>query len=230
MNSSNKIGYGFFYNCTSLTSFRFPETLAADFTISGQTNGQTDLFGAFENCTALQEVILPKNVKTIEGAAFRNCTSLKEIDLTTTASAMSFSLGSQFAYSGLQHITLPSSINNFGTGHTFKGCEQLESVTIDATAGKIGLEMFYGCTALRSVEFTENAVASLTSIDARAFGDCTALTSFTIPANVTTMGKEVFSGWLATQTIHLPKKESLLGWDESWKYGCFAQILDPDGN
>ena len=66
---SNESTLGTFQNCKKLTSVRFEEGC------------ELELIGrqAFDNCTALESINIPKTVTTIARYAFEDCTSLKDV-------------------------------------------------------------------------------------------------------------------------------------------------------
>ncbi len=65
------VGARAFYGCRSLT------------TVSFGTNSQlkTLAASAFENCSALQSIVLPKSLKTLESGVFKGCTALNSVTL-----------------------------------------------------------------------------------------------------------------------------------------------------
>jgi hypothetical protein len=107
---------------------------------------------AFANCTALQEVTLPGDMKVIGGSAFSGCAALTKVNL------------SQVTWINL---------------NAFWGCTSLETLALDNVTA-IGQEAFYGCTGLETLkipkctEFGNYIVSgcrSLTRIEATAAGD-----------------------------------------------------------
>ena len=107
---------------------------------------------AFANCTALQEVTLPDDMKVIGGSAFSGCTALTTVNL------------SQVTWINL---------------NAFWGCTSLETLALDNVTA-IGQEAFYGCTGLETLKIPKctqfgNYIVSgckaLTRIEATAAGD-----------------------------------------------------------
>ena len=107
---------------------------------------------AFANCTALQEVTLPDDMKVIGTGAFSGCAALTTVNL------------SQVTWINL---------------NAFWGCTSLETLALDNVTA-IGQEAFYGCTGLETLkipkctEFGNYIVSgcrSLTRIEATAAGD-----------------------------------------------------------
>ena len=107
---------------------------------------------AFANCTALQEVTLPDDMKVIGGSAFSGCAALTTVNL------------SQVTWINL---------------NAFWGCTSLETLALDNVTA-IGQEAFYECTGLETLKIPKctqfgNYIVSgckaLTRIEATAAGD-----------------------------------------------------------
>ncbi len=85
---------------------------------------------------------------------------------------------------------------NIGEGVTliglnaFRGCSNLQRVSIAGSVKKIASSAFSDCTALTKVILPKK----LTQIDANAFSGCNELTQVIIPANVTSIGDSAFTG------------------------------------
>lgn len=107
---------------------------------------------AFVNCTALQEVTLPDDVRVIGSSAFFGCAALTTVNL------------SQVTWINL---------------NAFYECTSLEMLILDNVT-EIGRETFYGCTSLKTLKIPKctefgNYIVSgcrnLTRIEATAAGD-----------------------------------------------------------
>lgn len=107
---------------------------------------------AFANCTALQEVTLPGDMKVIGGSAFSGCAALTKVNL------------SQVTWINLS---------------AFWGCTSLETLALDNVTA-IGQEAFYGCTGLETLKIPKctefgtyivSGCRSLTRIEATAAGN-----------------------------------------------------------
>ena len=107
---------------------------------------------AFANCTALQEVTLPGDMKVIGGSAFSGCAALTTVNL------------SQVTWINL---------------NAFWGCTSLETLALDNVTA-IGQEAFYGCTGLETLKIPKctqfgnyiiSGCKALTRIEATAAGD-----------------------------------------------------------
>lgn len=123
---------------------------------------ETMCVGLFENCTALQEVILPASITELPGNIFKGCSSLES-------------------------ISLPESVVTIGFG-SFKDCTSLKSFTVPEGVTEIKMNTFWGCTSLTDIQFNGKE----TIIGQFAFCDCISLKAFTIPASVVTIDSSAF--------------------------------------
>lgn len=107
---------------------------------------------AFANCTALQEVMLPDDMKTIGSSVFSGCSALIKVNL------------SQVTWINL---------------NAFYECTSLEMLILDNVT-EIGREAFYGCTSLKTLKIPKctrfgnyivTGCKALTRIEATATGD-----------------------------------------------------------
>lgn len=107
---------------------------------------------AFMNCTALQEVTLPDDVRVIGSSAFFGCAALTTVNL------------SQVTWINL---------------NTFYECTSLEMIILNNVT-EIGREAFYGCTSLKTLKIPKctrfgnyivTGCKALTQIEATATGD-----------------------------------------------------------
>lgn len=107
---------------------------------------------AFANCTALQEVTLPDDIKTIGSSVFSGCSALTKVNLPQVT-----------------RINIQA----------FYECTSLETLTLDNVT-EIGREAFYGCTSLKTLKIPKctrfgnyivTGCKALTRIEATATGD-----------------------------------------------------------
>ncbi len=92
---------------------------------------------AFSDCTALENIILPESLKSIDTCAFINCTSVKKFNLND----------------GLDHIG----------SYAFGNCTGITSLVIPESVTAMDDRMLNGCTSLETLQIpyaaTEKAVA-----------------------------------------------------------------------
>ena len=155
-------------NCTG--SVTIPETIKHQ----GVTYSVTEIgLMAFNNCTGLTSVTIPKSVKAIGNHAFAECSSLTSITMPNGVTSIGDDAFKNC--SGLTEVTIPSSVTSIGGG-AFSDCTGLTSVIIPNSVTSIGDQAFSGCSALTSVTIP----SSVTSIGGWAFKDCSSLTSIVV--------------------------------------------------
>ena len=123
---------------------------------------------AFEGCTALVSVTMPKYTRVVPNRCFLNCTALIRVTLNEYLNTIGYN--SFVGCTALPSITLPASVTTIDRG-AFNGCKKLASINFPAKLTSIGNNAFYG-TALSSVSLPE----SITYIGYRAFASCLKLT------------------------------------------------------
>ncbi len=186
------IGNRAFYDCTSLTSVKIPDSVTV---IGGW---------AFRGCISLTSITIPDSVTSIYSAVFENCTSLSSITIPNSVT----SIGSSAFQSctSLTSITIPNSVTMIES-ETFRGCVGLEGVIIPDSVGYIGESAFSGCISLASITLPNR----LTSIHKGAFSGCTSLTSITIPDSVTFIDNWAFGGCTSLTSVKIPNSVAKMG-------------------
>ena len=162
---------------------------------------------AFANLTALEEIVLPSTLQSIEYGAFYGCSSLQKItfsgennlqiinqqafegcDLRGTLDLSAVCVISDYAFAGnrnLEGITTSESLLSIGQ-YAFAGCKSLKDVTITANKVKYGAYAFTGCESLTS--FYVNAAV----LPEGMFYECEALTGVAIGPDVNDIGEFAF--------------------------------------
>ena len=115
--------------------------------------------------------------------------------------------------SNLQSVTIPNSVTSI-EGRAFSECSNLQSVTIPDSVTSIGREAFFECSSLQSVTIPD----SVTSIGEFAFIGCSSLQSVTIPDSVTSIEGYAFHSCSSLQSITIPNSVTSIG--ESAFSGC----------
>lgn len=214
---------------TSITSFnelRFFEGLTV-------INGSGNTNGAFQNCTALTSIQLPKTVRTIGNYALAGCTHLASANFenitqfndracyNTPALAVelncpelaSWNGGNQFESSGITKIISLGRITSIpggssATAGTFAPCISLTEVTLPDTLTNIGSSAFSGCTSLVTVRYPSN---NSLAIRHHAFYNDRLLESLP-PANTTTIEYSAYENCASlTGELSLPNLSGTLG-------------------
>ena len=169
-----------FYNCTSLSSVKFSESL--------ESIGET----VFLYCTALVSVTFPKSLESIGKAAFEGCIALNEIDLSKCTKLTTISQQTFNKCNSLESIDLSNCINlNTISKVAFYNCTSLSSVKFSESLKSIEESAFEDCTALVSVTFPK----SLEIIGVSAFDRCIALESIDLSKciNLNTISQQTFN-------------------------------------
>ena len=96
--------------------------------------------GAFLNCSSLENVIVPNNVRYIYEDGFRNCTSLKTIDFQAKVSLIPMSFFS--GCSALEEFSVPRTVNKIKS-FAFAHCSNLVKVLIPENVTEIENAAFY---------------------------------------------------------------------------------------
>lgn len=162
---------------------------------------------AFASLTALEEIVLPSTLESIEYGAFYGCTELQKItfsgennliiinqnafelcDLQGTLDLSAACVISDYAFAGnqdLKGIITSDSLLSIGQ-YAFAGCKNLADVTITADKVKYGDYAFTDCEAL--TQFHVNASV----IPAGMFYECKNLKKVTIGKDVNAIGEFAF--------------------------------------
>ena len=233
-NSVKNIGQEAFYKCTNLTS-----------AIIG--NGVTSIGDyAFAYCTNLKSVTIGNGVTNIGEYAFYGCSNLIDVynnsslDITAGSNENGYVAyytnvvmkqddtlelygdylfhKSGDTYTLIEYkgngstATLPQSFygHNYKIGiKVFYNCTALKSVTIPNSVTAIGDYAFYGCSGLTSITIPN----SVTTIGHNAFYGCSGLTSATIGNNVASIGERAFAICNGITSINIPSSVTTIGKD-----------------
>ena len=215
------IGWGAFYDCSSLTSIIIPNSV---------TSIDDSAFG---HCKSLTSITIPNSITTIGNDLFSNCSGLTSVTIPNSVTSIGWS--AFYCCSSLTSIFIPDSVTSIGE-NAFYGCTDLTSVTLNSdviisanrdynssmknifgeqvqtyTLGdavkSIGDYALYGCSGLTSITIPN----SVTSIGCAAFGECTRLTSINVPQSVTTIGNSAFASCSRLTSVTIPNSVTNIG-------------------
>ena len=93
-----------------------------------------------------------------------------------------------FMATDIESVIIPDSVEAIGW-YAFRGCQELQTVTLSANLKKIEMEAFMSCKSLTSIHLP----SGLQEIGGKAFQE-SGLTSVTIPNTVTKIGNQAFLG------------------------------------
>ncbi len=196
---------------------------------------------AFEGCSALACVSLPKNLADVSGWAFSDCASLAYIDYdgsaidwegirigregneALNAAVLRFAVEDEENPAGwyLQNGVLTISVDGDMADRWESGKEpwadrkdEILHIQLEPGVTGIGAGAFEGCASLSSISLP----SGILTIGENAFSGCTALASFVLPKGLTEIGAGTFEGCASLSSISLPS--SILAIGENAFSGC----------
>lgn len=177
-----------FYGCTELFNVNLG-TKVVSF--------ENSTLGIFQNCTKLEQIVLPNTIKTLPNGMFQNCTNLKQVQLPNALTT----IGNQTFYGckELETIAIPMTVQTIGNS-AFNGCKALKEIALPSSLQTIS-ERSFVYTGLTSVLIPEN----VTSIGDEAFEGCVYLKDVIIDNAITTVGQDAFSGCSSLENVELGK-------------------------
>ncbi len=258
-NSVLSIGVGAFEGCSNLEKLTLPfigETRSADLNFNLGflfgwlndnatevplslktvivTDAHTIGYGAFSDCSGIENIIISNTVTTIQEEAFKNCTALKNLSLgngvVNIARAafdgcnnLNYTYFDNAKYLGNDmnpHLVLVAATNteisscqiNSNTKIIFElafsNCTKLQSVSLPTGIVTIGTRALQNCSSIKSITIP----GSVLIIGVNAFSGCTNLESVIINDGVTTIGGGAFYFCTKLKTVILPSSvESIEG-------------------
>lgn len=121
-------------------------------------NGITDIAeGAFENCTALENVEIPSNVTDIKKLAFNNCTNLKSVKLPENINSIE---DLAFARCGLENLEINSGTIGY---RAFWLNQNLKNVKIGNKVSSIESAVFEECKKIETITIEEGSTLTVPS-------------------------------------------------------------------
>lgn len=115
---------------------------------------------AFNNCSALEKVVLNEGVVRIGYESFRDCRNLNKVILGNGLTSIG---ENAFCYSAIDSLIIPSSVTTIGNS-AFNECRNLVYVQLPDNLTTIESYAFYGCRGIASLTIP----ASVTSIGVNA--------------------------------------------------------------
>ena len=159
-------------------------------------NVKTIYDNAFNGCSSLPSINIPKSVTSIGNTVFSGCRALKTVVMEEDESELSLgSNGSNPLFSDcpLDSVYIGRNIlynTNSSKGYSpFYRNTSLRSVHITDKETEISDNEFYGCTNLKNVHIGNG----VTSIGNWAFSGCSSLDRFSFGHSVESIGQEAFS-------------------------------------
>lgn len=114
--------------------------------------------GAFSGCSALQSVVISKNVTVIGIWGYKLNLTCKSSHFKVADNILYSNDGKRliFCWSTEKEIQIPKGVKEIGSG-AFRCCRNLQSVVIPDSVTEIGKETFSGCSSLKEVKIPRNA-------------------------------------------------------------------------
>ena len=139
----------------------------------------------------IKSVKLPSTLEVLGDYAFHSCTDLESVDFSLCSELKT--IGHR-AFQGckITSIMIPASV-------TALGVKVSDIATTDAS-GIYGF-VFFGCSALTSVEFEEGSL--LEDLGYKHFWNCPNLKKLVIPASVTKIGDQLFNTTCALEELYV---------------------------
>ena len=187
---------GVLYNKEKSELIQYPAgNKRVSFSIPGGVNKL--MSASFEECSMLQEIIIPDSVWSVGDEVFKNCTSLKDVSIPTRIPTLGDSMFS--GCKSLESIVIPTGFDRI-EDCMFENCSSLIKIDIPNSVTSIASDAFRGCTALQNLILPN----SLYYIGSDAFEYCTSLSYLKIPDSVISIGSGAFSRCSALKSITIP--------------------------
>lgn len=166
------------------TAFRYNESITNFDAFQYFTSVKT-INSTFENCTKLQKIILPNNVRNIyntafkgtaiksifipksvvkfNGNAFINCSNLETIEVdkdnkiydSRDSCNAIIETSTNIMYAGCKNTIIPNTVLALNR-NVFQGCTGLTSIEIPNSVVKVSVSCFYDCTNLTKIILNKN--------------------------------------------------------------------------
>lgn len=193
--------------------------------------------GAFQNCSALTKITIPRNVTSIGQNVFQGCSSLSEMTFDNVSSGIAFNTYVFSTGLPLTRLNVSSLVNwNKNTYSNYTGAIMYYPTNVtmyengvkvehldfsSESLSQIGYYAFGHVTSIKTVTLgSPTRPSGGFTFSANCFYACSNITSVTIPSNLTTIGSSAFYGCSAiNQDIILPSGVTSIG--GSAFYNCY---------
>lgn len=158
----------------------------------------------FFNCSSIESIVIPNNIREVGIGAFYKCVNVKEIvipDKVTHINSTAFGV-----CNSLESITLPSALVHLG-GYAFTHCGNLKEVTFPQGVRHLHMRMFDQTTNLKTI----NLPTSLTKMDEEAFFGAIGLEKIAVPEGIDTIPESCFGFCSSLREVTLPKSLRHIG-------------------
>lgn len=151
------------------------------------------------SCAQIQEIRLPKSLKTLGDGALAGCRSLTEIELPEGLEMIdNYALAS----CNFTSVVIPASVTQMGY------CVNLTTINLPDSITTIGMEAFYGTKLTGPL----NIPSSLVSLGNDAFHGCGGITgTLLFPGTLEYISTDAFAGCAGIEEIILPRGVLFIG-------------------
>ena len=146
-----------------LGSFAFAQNLARVTFMNREAGLISVGEAAFQECTRLNNVVLPNSTLRIDKEGFRGCSSLSNITLSNQLNYIN-----EYAFADcpvLNNVTLPESLKSIQIA-AFNNDAAMSSITFPAALEGIGASAFANCPSLKDVTFNTSHYNMTIGVDA----------------------------------------------------------------
>ena len=180
---------------------------------------------AFENCTSIHKLVIPKAIVKIGDGAFKNCTNLESITINGNIGDCSYysenssldddrsvfyNVGTNSdkldIVFGSEVTKIPAYLFATGNNQSEGVYAHVTSVTIGDNIEQIGEDAFYKCYDLQKIIWGKK----LKTIEKKAFAYDYEIKTIEFPENVKEIGGFAFADCYGLKKINLPKKTTSL--------------------
>lgn len=229
--SIEELGELAFYYCTNLKTVTLPSK--SKITLMPRA--------VFNNCSSLEQINIPNNVKKIDRSAFYGCSSLTSIDIPssvieirsqafdecTNLSEIKLNEGLEiienmvFYNTAIKKMDIPSTVTELGSS-AFAACENLSIVSCGSNLNVIGESVFKDCINLIEVELNEG----LTLLSKSSFQN-TAITTIVIPSTVEKIESYAFKDCSSLKNAIFLGTPKMDGFTSGMRTTLYKAIISP---
>lgn len=150
---------------------------------------------AFASCTALDELVLGKNVREIGQQAFQLCSQLTSV--TFNDKLQSIGIQAFSSCSKIKALEIPDNVTSISS-MAFDYCSGITSIKVGAGVTELSSGVFSGCSALTDIQFSEG----LKIVGESSLSMCRSLSTLTFPESVEKIEESAFWGCYGLKELH----------------------------
>jgi len=173
-----------------LTYASFKNSAIEEVTFAQGSGVKTIGWQTFSGVQELKRIELPDSLVSIDFYAFENCTALTDVVIQNNENFSGIYEGAFYNCTALKNITLPDSLTEISE-YAFYGCSALEALPMSQDSKVQGIYdyAFYGCSGITEIPEFED----LTELGEYAFAN-TGVTEYTVSATLSGIAETAFSG------------------------------------